>query len=97
MKIKRTILTPVITFCVGLILFSGWLVLNPISVFAEEASCSASCGGGISVNCGGKWATGCVSTENSGCTAGDGRGRVETKTCADARKKPGDEDELLLD
>jgi hypothetical protein len=96
MKIKPTIITSIIIFCVGLILFSGYLVLNPISVSADDlAACTANCGGGVKVTCGGTWATTCTAIDGSGCTAGGGK-RVESKSCSNI-KKPGEDDEFEIE
>ena len=93
MKERMRILILPVIFCVGLILFSVQLVLNPISVFADElASCTANCGGGVSVSCGGAWATTCTAIDGRGCTAGGGS-KTDAKLCSDA-KKPSDESEM---
>ncbi len=77
MKGKRRFLASVTIFCFGLIGLSGWLTLNPITVFA--ASCTASCPGRSPVRCGGGNATVCTAIDGSGCTSN--RNGAEAKSC----------------
>ncbi len=76
MKGKRRFLASVTIFCFGLIGLSGWLTLNPVTVFA--ASCSATCSGGRTVSCGGGNATTCTSLDGRGCTSNRNGGEVKS-------------------
>lgn len=78
MKGKRKFLAPVMVFCFSLVVLSGWLILNPISVFA--ASCTAQCPGRASVTCGGNGASVCTAIDGQGCTSN--LGGAQAKTCS---------------
>ena len=67
MKSKRSFLASVLVISFGLVGLSGWLILNPIVVFA--ASCTANCSNGRTVMCGGGNATVATCIDNRGCTS----------------------------
>ena len=67
----------VFTICFGLLVCSSWLVLSPLSVTASMGTCSAECGGGITVTCNGS----CTADDGLGCTGTEPGGVVVIKAC----------------
>lgn len=77
MKIKNFLKNLALTVCFGLLACSGWLVLSPLSVSARMATCSADCGGGVTVTCSGS----CGADDGAGCTGTEPGGVVVIKAC----------------
>jgi hypothetical protein len=70
MSITNTLKVTFLSLCLGLIGFSGYLIVSPQVV--EASNCSATCpiagGGSFSVSCSG---SSCTATDGVGCFAQD--------------------------
>lgn len=63
---KKLMLTSFFSICCGLLVATGWLLVNPAPVMADEATCKADCGNGHTVTCSGP---NCAQQDRVGCTS----------------------------
>ena len=73
---KNSGLGLVLSFCLALLVVSGWLVVNPATAFA--GSCCAECPGGYARQC--CFGQNCNAQDGVGCSANNG-GEIIERLC----------------